>query len=178
MKFLRSGYTRTLVAAGVAFAVATSQPALASNKQVELIPDDTLFYFGTGKPVLVEDFFSMLPGIFDPETLKDIVPEIGDSESGDEMLQKIVDFIKDPTALTKEWGLGEELQFSAYTVGIMPVLRIAADGEQFDAAFEKATADGENKFEKVTHKGIEIRVLSFDDGSESMPAPDLSLIHI
>ena len=167
MNVLRSCNARTLIAAAVSFAFVMGQPALASNKQVELIPDDTLFYMGTGKPVPVDDFFSMLPGVFDAELLKDVIPEIGDSEASEETLQKIADFIKDPTALTKEWGLGDELQFTAYTVGVMPVFRIVADGEQFDAAFSKATSDSEMDFDIITHKGVEVRVLPLDDGSEN-----------
>lgn len=172
MSFMHSRTKRSLVATAVSFAFAISQPVLASNKQVELIPDDTLFYFGTGKPVPVEDFFSMLPGIFDAEVLKEMVPELGRVDASDEILAKIGEFIKDPTALTEKWGLGDELQFTAYTVGIMPVFRIAADGKKFEEAFAEAVSESDIDFEVITHNGVEVRVSPVEDEKDEKPATD------
>ncbi len=169
--FFRSRIAPSLLALSVSLAL-SSGAAFASNKQVEKVPQDTLFYFGTGKPVAVEDFFSMLPSAFDAATLQDLLPEGSESEGSEEILEKVNDFFKDPTALTEEWGLGDELQFSAYTVGIMPVFRIKADGKQFDAAFEKAVADTEKKFEIVTHNGVDIRISPLEDGSDKASAAE------
>ena len=165
MKFLRPGATSSLVAVAVSFAITASQPALASNAQLKVIPDDTLFYFGTGKPVAWEDMLSMLPGGLDAEGLAETISEAGDGN--DEIFSKISDFFNDPSAFASQWGLGEEVQFSAYTVGVMPVFRITADGEQFESAFQKATADGDLTFDIINHKGIDVRVVPLDDAPEN-----------
>gem|GEM_PF-5812737 len=168
MRFLRYRNTLKAVSAAVALALAVSQPALAANNQVELVPDDTLFYFGTGKPVPVEDFFSLLPSAFSPELIKLMLPDLG--LGSDEATQKITDFLDDPTRLTNEWGLGDELQFTAYTIGIMPVFRIAGEGEKFEAAFARATAEHAENLETLTHKGIDVQIAPLDDKATDAPS--------
>jgi len=132
MRFLRYRNTLKAVSAAVALALAVSQPALAANNQVELVPDDTLFYFGTGKPVPVEDFFSLLPSAFSPELIKLMLP--------------------------------------AYTIGIMPVFRIAGEGEKFEAAFARATAEHAENLETLTHKGIDVQIAPLDDKATDAPS--------
>lgn len=163
MKLLRLGATSSFVAAVVSSAILASQPVLASNEQLKLIPDDTLFYFGTGKPIAWEEMLSMLPGGLDAASLTDTLVEFGDAD--EEFVNKIRDFFNDPAAFASEWGLGGELQFSAYTVGMMPVFRISADGEQFQSAFQEATANSDLTFDIVEHKGIDVRVVPLDDAS-------------
>ena len=174
MKSIRSISRRLLTATAVSVALATSQPTFASNEQLEFVPDDTLFYFGTGKPVAVEDFFAMMPGFFNAETLEKMVPELDELKGRDEMFKHITDFAADPAKFTKQWGLGEELQFSAYTVGLMPVFRIAGDAKKFESVLAKIDAEKEQKFDVLTHKGIQIRISPFESDKEepaAMAAP-------
>lgn len=169
MKFFRPMISRKLVlASAVSLALAAGQPALAANQQLEFVPDDTLFYFGTGKPVPVADFFAMVPGFFDPEALEDLIPELDDVKDKDEKIAQITDFLKDPAKFAKQYGIGEDIQFSAYSVGFLPVLRIAGDTEKFKTVLEDLAAKGDdaaedNKIEKITHKGIEVLVSPMDD---------------
>jgi len=169
MKFFRPMIPRKLIlASAVSLALAAGQPALAANQQLEFVPDDTLFYFGTGKPVPVADFFAMVPGFFDPEALEDLIPELDDVKDKDEKIAQITDFLKDPAKFAKQYGIGEDIQFSAYSVGFLPVLRIAGDTEKFKTVLEDLAAKGDdaaedNKIEKITHKGIEVLVSPMDD---------------
>ena len=176
MKFLRPGATSSLVAVAVSFAITASQPALASNAQLKVIPDDSLFYFGTGKPVAWEDMLSMLPGGLDAQGLSETISEVGDGN--EEIYGKIQAFFDDPAAFASQWGLGEEVQFSAYTVGVMPVFRITADGEQFESAFQKATADSELTFDIISHKGTDVRVVPLDDEPEDADSDGPSAIEL
>lgn len=175
MKFFRPMISRKLVlASAVSLALAAGQPVLAANQQLEFVPDDTLFYFGTGKPVPVADLFAMVPGFFDPEALEDLIPELDDVKDKDEKIAQITDFLKDPAKFAKQYGIGEDIQFSAYTVGFLPVLRIAGDTEKFKTVLEDLAAKGDdaaedNKIEKITHKGIEVLVSPMDDDGEKAP---------
>jgi len=174
MKSLHPLISRKLItAAAVSLAVAVSQPAFAANQQLEFVPDDTLFYFGTGKPVPVADFFAMLPGFFDPQALEDLIPELDDVKGKEEKLTQFTEFLKDPTKFTKKYGIGEDIQFSVYSVGFLPVFRIAGDAEKFKTVLEEIAAaednDAELNFEKVSHKGIELLVSPIEDDEDETP---------
>ncbi len=166
MKPIRTVSRRLLTATLVSFALGSSQVTRASNEQLEFVPDDTLFYLGTGKPVAVEDFFAMMPGFLDAEALEKIIPEFDELKGRDNTFEKILEFTEDPAKFTREWGLGDELQFSAYTIGMMPVLRIVGDAKQFESVLDKLDADQEKQLDKITHKGIQLRVAPFDTGEE------------
>ena len=180
MTVFRPAITRKLlVPASVTLAILFGQSATAANQQIELVPDDSLFYFGTGKPVPVDHFFAMVPNIFDQETMTDLLPEMDKSESQQKFVKQLGDFFKDPAKVTEQWGLGDELQFSAYTVGLMPVFRIAGDAKQFETAILKVEAEHEIKFDKMTHKGIDIRIAAPEKKGSTTPkvvAPEASEI--
>ena len=169
MKSIRSISRRLLTSTAVSLALVTSQASFASNEQLEFVPDDTLFYFGTGKPVPVEDFFAMMPSIFNAEVLEELVPGMDGLEGREQVFEQIIEFVEDPAKFTTEWGFGDELQFSAFTVGLMPVFRIAGDVEQFESVLEKIDAEKERKFEKLTHKGVQVRISPFDSDEEKPP---------
>lgn len=173
MKLNRSIPRRLVTATVVSLALATGNSTLAANEQLEFVPDDTLFYFGTGKPVAVEDFFAMMPGVFKAETLEKIVPGFNDAEGGDPVLKSITEFVEDPAKFTKEWGLGDELQFSAYTVGMLPVFRIAGDGKKFAEVLEKIDAEKEQKFDNLTHGDIQVRISPFENNDSKPPSIDV-----
>ncbi len=163
MEFLRPGLTRLSAATAVLCALSFSQPVLA-NKQLELVPDDTLFYFGTGKPIAVEDLFALLPGL-DGKTLEGLLAEAGPVDA--DMLNSVVEFLRDPKAVAGKWGLGEELEFSGYTVGVMPVLRVSADTAKFEETFQQATSESDITFDTMTHRGIEVRITPLGDDSDN-----------
>ncbi len=176
MTVFRPAITRKLlVSASVSLAILFGQSATAANRQIELVPDDSLFYFGTGKPVPVEHFFAMVPNIFDQKTMTDLIPDIDESESQKKFVKQLGEFFADPAKVTEQWGLGDELQFSAYTVGLMPVFRIAGDAKQFETSILKLEAEHEMKFDKITHKGIDIRIAAPEKKGSTTPkivAPD------
>ena len=163
-------FYRKLSALSVAVSIGLiAQPVFASNAQVELVPYDTAFYFGTGRPVAVDDFFALLPDIFSEETLSEFLPETENLESQKKFLQQIADFFENPTEYTDHWGLGDELQFSAYSVGLLPVLRIAADGKKFESAISRLETESDIKFQKISHKGMDVRVIAQEDKPSSEP---------
>jgi len=170
MKSIPSISRRLLTAAAVSVALATSQATFASNEQLEFVPDDTLFYLGTGKPVAVEDFFAMLPGFFNAETMEKMIPEFDDLEGREQVFKHIIDFAEDPAKFTKEWGLGDKLQFSVYSVGMIPVFRIAGDAKQFETVLDKFDAENERKFDKLTHKGVSVRISPLENEEEKPAA--------
>ena len=90
-------FCRKLPALSVAVSIGLiAQPVFASNSQVELVPHDTAFYFGTGRPVAVDNFFALIPDIFNEETLSDFLPESENQESQKKFLQQLVDFFENP----------------------------------------------------------------------------------
>lgn len=168
--FHATGPSKLLSALAVTAALAFGQQA-AANQQVELIPEDTLFYLGTGKPVAVEDFFAMLPGGMNVEAVEEMVPQLENVEGSKEIFKKITAFIKNPTEFTQRWGLGEELEFSAYTVGLLPVFRVAGDAEQFETALNETMAENEKaEFDTFTHKDIKVRVKASKSSTNEAPA--------
>ena len=88
-------FCRKLSALSVAVSIGLiAQPVFASNAQVELVPYDTAFYFGTGRPVAVDDFFALLPDIFSEETLSEFLPETENLESQKNSCNKSLIFLK------------------------------------------------------------------------------------
>jgi len=166
MKSIRSVSRRLFTATAVSVALATSQTTLAANEQLEFVPDDTLFYVGTGKPISAEDFSAMLPGFFNADALKKMAPGIDELEGREQVFEFLSDFAEDPAEFTRRWGLGEELQFSVYTVGLMPVFRIAGDMKQFETVLDKIDAEKEIKFDQLTHEGIQVRISPFESEEE------------
>ena len=173
MSAICSRFFKKLPALSVAISIGLgTQPAFAANSQEELVPHDTQFYFGTGRPVAVDDLFSLLPDVFTEETISEFLPETGDSESQKKFLQLLADFVENPTTYTELWGLGDELQFSAYSIGLLPVLRIAADDKKFESAIFELEANGDLEFQKISHKGLDVRIIASQEESASEPTID------
>jgi len=148
MELSKNGWRQRFAQSGEAF----GQSAHASNRQLELVPHDTAFYFGTGKPVAVEDLFAVVPNFF--KKRGKIFENAMNSAKSDEQrqfLEQLSAFFDDPAKVTRDWGLGDELHFSAYAVGLQPVFRIEGDSEQFEAAIAKLEA--KHEFESEYRKG-------------------------
>jgi len=161
MKLQRSVKARKLLLpAALSAALAFGQSAHADNRQLEMVPDDTAFYFGTGKPVAVEDLFAMVPEILksDGKLWQGLI-EAAKSDGERKYLKAVSEFFDDPVKATRNWGLGDELLFSAYAVGVMPVFRIEGDSEKFEAALANLETEYELKFDKMSHKDIDVRIL-------------------
>lgn len=172
---IRKLLVSTAVSSALSISMAFGQSAFADNRQVELVPDDSMFYMGTGRPVPVEHFFAMIPDFFNPETLEKIIPDSSGSDKEAEFFKQVGEFFNDPKKVTEQWGIGEELQFSAYTIGLMPVLRIKGDAKKFEAAITTLSAEQEFEFVQLEHKGINVRISSPDKSDDSQPkivAPD------
>ena len=92
----------------------TVSPVSIAGEQDAYIPADTLFYMGTGDPIAVDDIFALMP---DFATIR----ENTDSPRMDEM----GDLLDDPAAGLAAWGIEDKVSFSAYTVGLSPVLRLS-----------------------------------------------------
>ena len=102
----------------------TVSPLSIAGEQDVYIPADTLFYMGTGSPVAVKDIFALIP---DFATFRDSTESIG--------LDGIDDLLDDPAAGLAAWGIEDKVSFSAYSVGLSPVLRISlSDSEKFNQA--------------------------------------------
>lgn len=57
------------------------------------------------------------------------------NSSGNEALQRFIEWAENPEAKFAEWGLDTNVQLSAYTVGIAPAIRVAlSDAEKFQSA--------------------------------------------
>ncbi len=109
----------------------------ADNPQLAYVPADTHLYIGTGKPYPIDALFSIMPNIPLPDA---------DDLDGDEDFRAFVEgyerFMEDPSKALSEWGVGDELGLSLYTVGIAPVLRVAIDDG--DKLLAKIDEFGEN----------------------------------
>ena len=173
MKLQRSVKARKLLLpTALSAALAFGQSAHADNRQLEMVPDDTAFYFGTGKPVAVEDLFAMVPNFF--KKRGKIFENAMNSAKSDEQrqfLEQLSAFFDDPAKVTRDWGLGDELHFSAYAVGLQPVFRIEGDSEKFEAAFAKLEAKHELEFDKLSYEDIDVRILGEKHNPGALGAP-------
>lgn len=129
-----------------------------ANDQDQFIPDDTHFYMGTGRSIAIVDLFKLAPGFEIPQSMRD------EMAGGANVLDELSKFYKEPEKLFANWGIGKDLQFSVYTVGLSPTLRVAiTDFDKFQLAldaFEKKhglTADVKKR-EKV-----DVRLYSLDE---------------
>ncbi len=103
-----------------------------ANDQNQFIPDDTLFYMGTGRGVAIADILALAPGIGIPESLREEMVE------GNRFLDVMADFYQEPEKFFDTWGLDKNVRFSLYTTGISPTLRVAVtDSEAFQLALDE-----------------------------------------
>jgi len=155
--------------AALTVALAFAQFAHADNRQLELVPHDTTFYMGTGKPVPVADFFAMVPELLKTDGIKKVLPDLYESQASRELLLKVGEFFDDPVKATRAWGLGDELHFTAYMSGLLPVFRIEGDSEKFESAIANLESEHEINFDKLSHKDIDVRILAGPATSPDKP---------
>ena len=104
----------------------TVSPLSIAGEQDVFIPADTLFYMGTGSPVAVKDIFALMPDI---ATIRD--------STDSPRMDGIDELLDDPAVGLAAWGIEDKVSFSAYTVGLSPVLRISlSDPEKFNQALQ------------------------------------------
>lgn len=144
-------------AAAYAAALVFSQPTIAANQQVAVIPGDTMFYVGTGDPIAAEDLAAIALSTSNPELAEKFFPKQDASDDVQSVLYSFfADYTLDPVAALEKWGLGNELQFSLYSIGFLPAIRIAADGEKFESAMLEAGAANATRTTEIEHKGIDL----------------------
>lgn len=142
--------------------------ALADNEQLEKIPHDTLFYYGTGRPMPFKDMFAAMPQMMSAEgNFFDMLDELEVEDGAKELFGAMRKFFEDPSSVTEPWGFGEELSVSMYTVGVMPTIRIKADAEKFEQSFVKFAAEHELKFAELERNGMKVRLWQPDDSGSS-----------
>ncbi len=126
----------------------------ADNPQLAYVPADTHLYIGTGKPYPVDALFSIMPNIPLPEA-----EDLEDEEGMREFVDAYENFMDDPVKVMTEWGIGDELGFSLYTVGIAPVLRVAIeDGDKLLAKID----------ELVPEEGVTVSEIQRESGTYRM----------
>ncbi|OED38634.1 hypothetical protein AB833_19085 [Chromatiales bacterium (ex Bugula neritina AB1)] len=110
----------------------------SANDQNNFVPADTHFYVGTDRAIPVAEFFALMP-----------VSGFPNSEDN-KFLERMSEFGDNPEEYFVEWGIDTNVQFSMYTVGLAPVIRIALkDAKQFQAEL--------SEFEKKHSLNPEIR---------------------
>lgn len=161
-------YRKPALVSSVTFMAALlfAQTATAANQQVKLVPHDTIFYAGTGDPIAVEDIAATSLSATNPELAEKIFPkQEGIDGAQSAIFSFLADYTSDPVAAFEKWGLGDELQFSIFTVGVLPALRLTADAEKFEAAMLEASSDSPARVKLIEHKGIDVKLFLSDDNS-------------
>ena len=130
--------------------VLTVSPLAIAGEQDSFVPADTLFYMGTGDPVPVDDMFALIP---DFAALRE--------DADTPRLDVMGDFLDDPVAGLATWGIENSVSFSAYTVGLSPVLRVSlSDPEKFSQALKAYEAKRKLKGEIREQDGWTITLYS------------------
>jgi hypothetical protein len=130
----------------------TFSPLAVASEQDNYIPADTLFYMGTGAPLPVEHLFALMPDF--AKLREDDEPSRLDGLSG---------YLKDPASKLAAWGIEGEVAFSAYTVGVSPVLRVSlSDTEKFLQELNNYERKRELGSDERQQDGWTIKLYSFD----------------
>lgn len=124
-----------------------------ANEQEQFVPADTLFYFGTGNSIPAEHMLSLMPTMPIPPTSGN------DALAG--ALQAYFSFFENPQEKLPEWGIDTDLQNSVYSVGLMPVMRLALkDAKKFETAMDAfETEQGINSVSS-TREEVSLRFFS------------------
>lgn len=126
--------------------------ALASHSDhLALIPADTLFYIGSLEPVSAKDMMASMSSMYqlaDPSMQPAMDELFNKAESaGGKFAISLFNFflagMSDPQATFEQTGAKDELFSSAYSVGLMPVLRYEADKARFDQFIAQLEADAQ-----------------------------------
>ncbi len=134
----------------------------AKDSHSAYIPADTPFYIGTEEGFPVEVMLAFAPSASIP------MPEDSDSE-GQEIIEALNDFMGNLETILPEWGVGENLNFSTYAVGLYPVVRIAlADTKKFNAQLAALETEHNLKPQAIDRPGFDIRLY----GENSLAALD------
>lgn len=127
-----------------------------ANEQEQYVPADTHFYMGTGRRMPVEQLLVLMPQL-----------DLPGSTEGAEAFESIMGIFENPVERMAEWGIDSDIQISMYTVGILPVVRIALkDSAKFEAALDALETEHEVKSRKLRGKGFNSRFYSMDNLSE------------
>lgn len=119
--------------------------------QLDYIPADTALFWGQLKPFAYSRYFDMLPAAM--KNTNDLTPVIESlSQSQDKNSLFLASILKayqmsltSSAAIKQTWGVGDEYQGLAYTVGLLPVIR-------FQVAQQRALVSTINK--AATEAGI------------------------
>jgi len=146
----------------------------ADNAQLEKIPHDTLFYYGTDRPMPFKDLFAAMPQLMAAEgNFFDMLDELNVDDEAKDLFGSIRDFFENPSSVTEPWGFGEELSVSMYTVGVMPTVRIKADAEKFEQSFAALAEKHDLKFARIERGGIKVRLWQPDDSMDDDTAIEM-----
>lgn len=118
--------------------------------QLDYIPADTALFWGQLKPFAYSRYFDMLPAAM--KNTDDLTPVIESlSQSQDKNSLFLASILKayqmsltSSAAIKQTWGVGDEYQGLAYTVGLLPVIRfqVAQQGALVSTINKAATEAG------------------------------------
>lgn len=150
---------------------------LASHSDhLALIPADTLLYMGSLEPVAAKEMMGSMaslyqmidPAVFNPMN-QDAMQELSAKARtpGAKLVLSMLNFflegVSDPLAMYSATGAKDTLFSSAYTVGLMPVLRYEADQARFDQFIAGLEADAGVAATQKEIDGISYRSYALTD---------------
>jgi hypothetical protein len=151
---------RILGAALAATLLTVSTVSTAADQHL-YIPEDTLFYLGTERPLAVEHLFALMPDVAALRRNADI-------DSDDAVLSELANWFEDPVASLADWGIEDQVSFNAYSVGLSPVLRISlTDADKFVNALDQYERRRQITATTMEAEGWTIRQYSPDSGRDS-----------
>ncbi len=162
---LKTGVIGKRIAASlVAFAGCTVSAGTAANEHSAFIPDDTPFYMGTGEGMPIKHLMAFQPTSGFPGT-----DDMDDDAR--EMLDSLSDFMTNMDEVLPQWGMGDNVHFSAYTVGMYPVMRVELDDpDKFNASLKALESEHKLKPSALQREGFQVRYYhseSFPEQSEA-----------
>lgn len=133
-------------------ALFASGQTVAANEQEQYVPADTHFYMGTGRKMPVDHLLALVPQFDLPE-----------SAEGAEALENIMGMFDNPAERLAEWGIDSDIQMSMYSVGILPVVRLALkDSTKFESALDALEKEHDVESRKLKGKDLISRFYSID----------------
>lgn len=149
-----------ILGAALAATLLTVSPLATAADQHAYIPEDTLFYLGTERPLPVEHLFALMPDVA-------ALRKNADVDSDDAVLNELANWFEDPVASLADWGIENQVSFNAYSVGLSPVLRISlTDAEKFVNALDRYERKRQITATTMEAEGWTIRQYSPSSGSD------------
>jgi len=165
-----AGIKKYAAVAGMAAFLSWGNCAFA-DEHSGYIPADTPYYLGSGEDLPLDLLLAFIPTEDFP------VPEDID-EKDKEILETVYGTFTKLDTILPEWGLGENLHFSSYAVGLYPVVRVKLDdAEKFNSAIAKLETERELTPSLIEREDYEVRFYSEDSFSalvESLEDDDKS----